>query len=126
MHALWPWLEAYGVQNDVSRRQFFGFNNPSPSIGSPNYGYEQWVTAEPDELGVGAVVIKQFGGGRYGLIRCQLEHIQESWAQLALWLEHSHYTMGQHQWLEACLTPEALLRGDTSALEFDLYIPLAE
>ena len=25
--------------------RLFGFNNPDPSPGSPNYGYEQWITA---------------------------------------------------------------------------------
>lgn len=126
IQALRPWLEAYGVLSEPARRRFFGFNNPSPSLGSPNYGYEQWVTANLDEPGVGEVVIKTFGGGRYGVVRCRLEQIQETWAQLAAWLEDSRYRMGAHQWLEECLTPEALLRGDTGAMEMDLYIPLAE
>jgi DNA gyrase inhibitor GyrI len=125
VQALRPWLEAYGVHRTPARR-FFGFNNPGPSVGSPNYGYEQWVTAEPDEQGVGSAVIKTFGGGRYGVARCRLEQIQEAWAELAAWLEDSRYTMGTHQWLEESLTPDALLRGDTGAMEFDLYIPLAE
>lgn len=124
--ALGPWLEARGGLGGPAQRRFFGFNNPSPSVGSPNYGYEQWVTAGPDEAGAGDVTIKMFGGGRYGVARCRLEQIQEAWARLAAWLEDSRYRMGPHQWLEECLTPEALLRGDVGALEFDLYIPLAE
>lgn len=126
IQALRPWLEAYGALREPARRRFFGFNNPSPSVGSPNYGYEQWVTVGPEEQGAGEVVIKEFGGGRYGVARCWLEHIQAVWAQLAAWLEDSRYTMGPHQWLEECLTPEALLRGDMGAMKLDLYIPLAE
>jgi DNA gyrase inhibitor GyrI len=126
MQVLRPWLEAHGVSGTSAGRRYFGFNNPGPSVGSPNYGYEQWVTAEPEEQGAGEVVIKQFGGGRYGVARCRLEDIQAVWGRLAAWLEDGRYTMGRHQWLEECLTPEALLRGDMGAMELDLYIPLAE
>lgn len=121
-----PWLEAHAELRAPAGRRFFGFNNPGPTVGSPNYGYEQWATAEPDEQGAGEVVIKEFGGGSYGVVRCRLDSIQEVWARLAAWLEDSRYKMGRHQWLEECVTPEALLRGDLAAMELDLYIPLAE
>lgn len=126
IRALRPWLEAHGGLAGPPERRFFGFNNPSPAAGSPNYGYEQWVTAGPEEQGAGDVVIKAFGGGRYGVTRCRLEQIQAVWGRLAAWLEDSRYSMGRHQWLEECLTPEAMLRGDMGAMELDLYIPLAE
>jgi hypothetical protein len=47
--------EAKGL--DPGEARFFGFNNPSPSPGSPNYGYEQWMTVGPDVEGEEEITI---------------------------------------------------------------------
>jgi hypothetical protein len=41
---LLAWAEPQGLLADQDAVRFFGFNNPNPSPGSPNYGYDQWVT----------------------------------------------------------------------------------
>ena len=53
--------QAKGV--DVEKARFFGFNNPNPSPGSPNYGYEQWLTVGPEVQAEGGIVIKEIPPG---------------------------------------------------------------
>jgi hypothetical protein len=43
--ALLKWAEPIGLLNKPHR--FFGYNNPNPSPGTPNYGYDQWITTNP-------------------------------------------------------------------------------
>jgi DNA gyrase inhibitor GyrI len=124
------WIRANSVEVDPERHRIFGFNNPSPSVGSPNYGYEVWLTVGPDAQPGQGVAIKDFSGGLYAVARCKLHNITEAWHELAGWCERSPYRMGSHQWLELCLTPEFILRpesgADPMAADFDLYLPIAE
>ncbi|NNK92581.1 MAG: MerR family transcriptional regulator, partial [Acidimicrobiia bacterium] len=39
---LMTWARATNHLDGTQR--YFGFNNPNPMPGSPNYGYEQWMT----------------------------------------------------------------------------------
>ena len=111
---------------DLATARFFGFNNPNPSPGSPNYGYEQWITVGPDVEGEGDVTIKEIPARRYAVARCQgLDTIGEDWRKLALWFEESPHQKPSH-WHE-CL--EELLTPPDAPYEeyvFDLYLPLAE
>ena len=120
---LLDWAKAGGLLDAEAAPRFFGFNNPNPAHGSPNYGYEQWMTVGPD-----------VAGGRWGddqgvrrwavpVTRCEgLQTITDSWHRLATWCEGSPYIMGQHQWLEECFTPDAARIED---YVFDLYLPIA-
>ena len=68
--------------------RFFGFNNPSPAAGSPNYGYELWMEVGAQVQGDGDITIKDFPGGLYAVARCKgVEPIPETWKQLTTWLE---------------------------------------
>jgi len=106
--------------------RWYGFNNPSPSPGSPNYGYEVWVTVGPEVPGEGDVTIKQIPARRYAVARCEgLSHIGEVWKGLVLWLEGSRYRWPAH--CAECL--EHLLTSPDVPYEeyvFDLYLPIAE
>jgi len=51
-------LEGYGTVIP-----HFGFNNPSPSSGSPNYGYEIWTAVPPDVEPKGDLKVVMFEGG---------------------------------------------------------------
>ncbi|MBZ0307301.1 MAG: GyrI-like domain-containing protein, partial [Anaerolineae bacterium] len=109
---------------DLKTRRFFGFNNPNPAPGSPNYGYEQWVTVPPEAQPEGEVEIKTFEGGLYAVTRCRLSSITEVWQQLVTWREDSPYKPAHHQWLEETLTSDIFQSG--GAVEdalFDLYLP---
>lgn len=117
------WAEPRGLLAGADRPRIFGFNNPSPSPASPNYGYELWIEAGPELESDDQVQIKQFDGGLYAVTRCQgVETITETWKQLVAWLAASPYRQAHHQWLEEHLTatdtpPEELI--------LDLYAPVA-
>jgi len=115
------WAKQQGFE-DLSKHRFFGFNNPNPSSGSPNYGYEQWITVGPDAQGSEEIEIKDFPGGLYAVMRSEgLENITENWKKLVVWREDSDYQQGHHQWLEECFTPKAERLED---FVFDLYAPI--
>jgi DNA gyrase inhibitor GyrI len=117
------WASAQGY-DDLSKHRFFGFNNPNPSPGSPNYGYEQWVSVGPEAEGDKDIEIKEFPGGLYAVTRSQgIQNISEDWKKLAIWREDSKYQVAHHQWLEECFTPHA---ESLEAYIFDLYIPISE
>jgi effector-binding domain-containing protein len=111
---------------DLTAARFFGFNNPNPSPGSPNYGYEQWMTVSAEVDGEGEITIKEIPARRYAVTRCGGLHvIGERWQQLALWFEDSPYKKPPH-W-DQCL--EELLTSPHVPYEeyvFDLYLPILE
>jgi effector-binding domain-containing protein len=115
-------VEAKGI--DLETVRFFGFNNPDPWPGSPNYGYEQWMTVEPGVEPKGDVRIIDFPGGLYAVTRFKdLSNIGEVWRQLVLWFEDSPYKKSPRQCLEELLThPDA----PYEEYVFDLYLPIAE
>jgi DNA gyrase inhibitor GyrI len=116
------YVESAGLALDDESVRWFGFNNPSPSPGSPNYGYDVLVTVAPDVKPDGDVKILDFPGGLYGVAQCKgVSNITEVWQQLANWLEDSEYRRGNHQWLEELLSPPDV---DYEDCRFDLYIPI--
>ncbi len=119
---LLKWAEPAGLLSQPHR--FFGYNHPDPSPGSPNYGYEQWITAAASVQVEDPIKIKEFPGGRYAVTRCEgVQNIYATWQQLIVWREASPYYMGQHQWLEELITPP---NGPWDKAQFDLYMPIAE
>ncbi len=129
----WDKLTAYmketNLLNDGQPHRFFGFNNPDPSPGSPNYGYEQWVTVGPDAAPGKEVEIKEFGGGLYAVTRSTLAQITETWQALFAWRERSNHPFGRHQWLEEAIHFDPMTPVDAQGPEnmvFDLYMPITE
>jgi DNA gyrase inhibitor GyrI len=116
-------LESKGLHFDDVR--WFGFNNPNPSPGSPNYGYDVWATVGPKVEAEGEIVIKEIPAREYATLRCEgLENIGRRWKELVLWFEDSPYQKPPH-WHE-CL--ENLLTHPDTPYEdfcFDLYLPIA-
>jgi DNA gyrase inhibitor GyrI len=132
---LLAWAASKGLLDDLEAVRFFGYNNPDPSPGSPNYGYDQWITVGPDVEAEGDVRIIEFPGGLYAVTGCRLKNIGDAWKQLAAWREDSEYKCAHHQWLEECLTPEVLITPEGQApapesaygdVELDIYLPIAE
>jgi DNA gyrase inhibitor GyrI len=127
---LMAWVESQGLLGEINSHRFFGFNNPSPSAGSPNYGYEQWMTLDRPAQADEEVEIKEFPGGQYAVARFEGIPNPEKWQQLVAWLEDSRYKFARHQWLEELLTPQFFLPGGEALTEdqlaFDLYLPIAE
>jgi DNA gyrase inhibitor GyrI len=129
------WARSKGMLDDLKALKFFGFNNPNPSPGSPNYGYEQWIVIDPDVEVEGDIKKKDFPGGLFAVARCQLSNIGEAWKQLVIWQEDSNYKMGNLQCLEEAfnpelfITPEGKLPIDESMFDkftLDLYLSITE
>ncbi len=122
--AIFEWMKSQGMENQFQGHRFLGFNNPSPTPASPNYGYEQWITVDETAKPAGTVGIKTFSGGLYAVTRCLLPVITPTWQALVAWREDSPYRPAHHQWLEECLNPSVEM--DDQTLEFDIYLPISE
>lgn len=130
---LQAWAGPKGYFDDLAHHRIFGFNNPSPSPASPNYGYELWITVDAAVEADGDIEIKDFPGGLYAVARCKVEGdpyqaIPAAWERLATWREHSRYRMGRHQWLEEHLRPEdrGVVDTPSGAWILDLYLPITQ
>jgi effector-binding domain-containing protein len=124
MDKMLAFLASRGLEFEDVR--WFGFNNPNPSPGSPNYGYDVWATVGPDVEGEGDIVIREIPARRYAVTRFKdLNNIGEVWKQLVLWFEDSPYKKPAY-WHE-CLE-NLLVHPDTPYEEyvFDLYLPIAD
>ncbi len=112
-----------GLREEKELPQTFGFNNPNPSKGSPNYGYELWIPADEDVMPEGDLRVVHFKGGLYAVTHFKdLNKIGDVWQQLVKWREGSKYKHAHHQWLE-----EQTFSSDSlEDLEFNLYLPITE
>lgn len=125
---LTAWAGPLGLLDKPEQHRIFGFNNPNPAPGSPNYGYEFWITVGPDVVPTAEVDIKDLAGGLYAVTRCAVQndpgnHIPATWQQLVRWREGSKYKSARHQWLEEHISTAGLPEGD---FILDLYLPIAE
>ena len=121
------WAQPKGLLDDPAAHRIFGFNNPNPSPGSPNYGYEFWIQVGPEVEAEGEIEIKPFAGGRYAVTRCEsLSQIGQVWKQLAAWSQESAYAHGTHQWLEEQIAPAPSAPQPEGELVLDLYLPISE
>jgi len=115
------WASPRGYFEDRAHHRVFGFNNPDPSPGSPNYGYEFWMQVGPDVQPEPGLPVKEFAGGLYAVARSRgIEQIGPTWSRLVAWCEDSPY-----RWGCGCL--EAHVAGVTDdELVLDLFLPLAD
>jgi len=129
---LLTWASEQGFLDSLQNHRFFGFNNPHPSPGSPEYGYEQWMTVSPDSEAQGDIKIKEFSGGTYAVALCVgLGEIENVWRRLFDWRAESAYQEMDHQSLEECLTPQMIIsmmqgKAGPDELGFDLYLPVGD
>ncbi len=118
------WARSKGFLENIENHRFFGFNNPNPSPGSPNYGYDCWMTVDSNVQQEGDIKIIEFSGGLYAVTRCTgVPTITATWHKLIEWREDSKYKSANHQWLEELFNP---LEPDIERYEFDLYMPIRE
>ena len=121
------WATSKGFMDDPEHHPIFGFNNPDPSPGSPNYGYEFWMAVGPEFEPEEGVRILGFSGGLYAVTRCNVgeapyESIPRTWQQLVEWQENSRYRRGRHQWLEQHIEVKEM----PHEFALDLHLPIAE
>ena len=121
------WAETHNLPGKPNR--IFGYNNPDPSPGSPNYGYDVWMTVDASVQADGEAMIIEFPGGLYAVARIEVtepgEEIPHAWQQLVKWMESSKYHHGRHQWLEEHIGPldEAV---NSIPFTLDLHLPITE
>ena len=121
---LLPWARAKGLWGATARPRLFGFNNPDPAIGSPNYGYEVWLEVGPEARSEGEIRVKQFTGGLYAVSRCtSLDSIFGDWQRLVAWAERSPYRPVHRQCLEEHVEYDDEPGG---RIVIDLYLPIAD
>ncbi|MBU7012639.1 MAG: effector binding domain-containing protein [Theionarchaea archaeon] len=136
-HSAWEkmraWAEPKGLLQDIEKHPVFGFNNPNPSPGQKEYGYEFWIRVGPDVKPQGEIEIKDVEGGLFAVTTCNLkEELEseyfkktgcfESWKKMVDWVESSKYTPSNRQWLEKAHDPTA----SDDELILDLYCPIEE
>jgi len=122
----WEKLEEWAKSKSLplEKVRSFGFDNPSPSPGSPNYGYEKWLEVGPRVEGSGEITIKDFPGGRYAVTRVVgVDNIFPTWRKLVAWCEDSPYTIGGGQCLEELIESKL---DDLESLTLDLCLPIVE
>jgi AraC family transcriptional regulator len=121
------WAEAHHM---IGRRyRLFGYNNPSPSPGSPNYGYDVWITVDESVQADEEARIIDFAGGLYAVTRLEVKDpgsdIPGAWQKLVKWMESSKYRHGRHQWLEEHIGPLEEMGGE-QPFTLDLFLPITE
>ncbi len=116
------WAGPAGLLSDAARHPVFGFNNPSPTSGSPEYGYELWVAIDDETRPPEGIGVKPFEGGLYAVTSCRLgPDMPERWKTLLRWVQAS-----PHRWrrdtheLERIQNPLA----PPEELVLDLCLPL--
>lgn len=121
------WAAAHNLLETPYR--LFGYNNPDPSAGSPNYGYDVWITVDGAVQADGEARIIDFAGGLYAVTQVKVDNpgadIPAAWQQLVKWMEASKYHHARHQWLEEHLGPLGEMGGE-QPFTLDLYLPIAE
>ena len=121
------WAQAHNLLEEPHR--LFGYNNPDPSPGSPNYGYDVWLTVDESVQADGEARIINFPGGLYAVTRTEVKNpgddIPGAWQKLVKWMEASRYRHGRHQWLEEHIGPLGEMGGD-QPFTLDLHLPINE
>jgi DNA gyrase inhibitor GyrI len=122
------WASKKGYMDNPKDHRIFGFNNPDPSPGSPNYGYELWITIDPSVEVEPEIRTVDFSGGLYAVIRCPVHGdpykvIPEKWGELVAWMENNPYQPGSHQWLEEHID---VIDHEGGEFTLDLYLPISK
>jgi effector-binding domain-containing protein len=126
----WKMIQSFakeaGIDLGAEKHYTYGFNNPNPSPGSKNYGYEIWLPVDSSVEAVEPVRIKQFPGGKHATTQFTgLSNIGRVWKELVAWIEDSPYTFGPNcsQCLEKLHHP---FEPDVEKWTFDLYLSVTE
>jgi DNA gyrase inhibitor GyrI len=124
---LLTWAEPKGLLEPAREARIFGFDNPVPSPGSPNYGYEFWLTVDESIQPEDPIQIKTFPGGHFAVTRVTgAQNIFNTWKALVTWCENSPYRMVDNQCLEEHISQLDIDKVSEEELTLDLYLPIAE
>lgn len=122
------WAKEKGIWEKPHR--LFGYNNPDPSPGSPNYGYDVWLTVDESVQADGEAKIIDFPGGLYAVTKIHAgpegQGIFETWQKLSAWVEDSKYKpeFCKRICLEESISSEE--NPHPGGFSLDLYEPVSE
>jgi len=121
------WAEPKGLLDDTERHPVFGFNNPNPAAEGKEYGYEFWISVDPDVEPEGGIEVKDFAGGLYAVTTCKLHgdpsgNVVDIWKKLWDWVQSSKYRRRRTHEMEKLHNPKA----PEKDLILDLYLPIEE
>ncbi len=123
--ALEAWAKPKGWLDDPAH-PIFGFNNPDPSPGSPNYGYEFWLALQTGDKVEGGLQVKEFAGGMYAVLRVDAidpyKDIPAAWQELVKWQQGSKYKISCSQCLEGHVSETR----PPAVFSLDLMLPISE
>lgn len=121
------WAKSHDLIGKPHR--LFGFDSVPQSPGSPNRGYDVWLTVDESIQADGEARIIDFLGGLYAVTRIDVKNpwddIPSTWEKLVKWMEASRYHHGRHQWLEEHIGPLEEMGGD-QPFTLDLHLPIVE
>lgn len=120
-------MDAWVAARDLRDVRRFGFDSPvsEEQAKAGLRGYEQWYSVPEGIAGADGVMIRQFPGGRYAVLRlfnpfeAPFETIPAGWQHLHEWVQsQADVKGGCHQ----CL--EELVPGEGGTLDLVLYYPV--
>ncbi len=116
------WAEPKGLLKDCQEHPVFGFNNPSPSPGRKEYGYEFWIRVGREITSEGPIETKEIPSGRFAVTTQRGFPNPQVWRQLWDWVQSSGYRWRKSHELERIHDP---LASEAEAI-FDLYLPIED
>ncbi|UCE09143.1 MAG: GyrI-like domain-containing protein [Candidatus Thorarchaeota archaeon] len=125
------WAEPRGLLENPDKHPIYGFNNPNPTPGKEEYGYEFWIGITPDIEPEGDVTAKEFDGGLFAVTTCNLREEMESeffreqgylesYKNLKDWVKSSKYKLRKGQCLERAHDPFA----SEEELVLEIHMPI--
>lgn len=120
------WAEPRRLLDNMEKHPVFGFNNPSPTTGQTEYGYEFWIRIESD-MQVDNIKTIEFPGGTYAVTTCKLigdprGTVFDVWQMLLKCVESSSHRWRCTHELERVVNPGA----PESEFVLELYLPIEE
>lgn len=119
------WAEPKGYFDDLEKNPIYGFDNPNPSPGKKEYGYEFWLVVNPD-FKSDEVEVKDVPESFNVVTRCNVEDpardITEAWKKILEWIKKHKIKFAGRCGLEKVIVPSHSGEG----FILDIYIPVVE
>jgi DNA gyrase inhibitor GyrI/DNA-binding HxlR family transcriptional regulator len=118
------WAEPKGFLANLDEHPIYGFNNPNPSPGKEEYGYELWIKVPPDFQEEG-IICKEIPEQLYSVTRCEIndpyKDIPQTWKRLVDWTKRKGKKISRKPCLEKTVSSS-----DPDDFIMDLYLPIEE
>lgn len=119
------WAEPKGYFDDLDKNPIYGFNNPDPSPGKKEYGYEFWLVVD-SEFKSDEVTVKDIPESFNVVTRCIAENpekdIVEAWKKILQWIKKHKIKFAGRCGIEKVIVPSHSGEG----FILDIYIPVEE